>query len=131
MKVGIKVKRIYDASIPKIMAYGSELNQVWTNLLDNAVDAMGGEGTITIRTINLKEKNKVRVEIEDNGSGISAEHIASIFDPFYTTKAIGKGTGLGLSTSYGIVVEKHQGSMNVSSKPGQTIFNIEFPTHLK
>ncbi len=128
MKVGVKVERDYDESVPHIMAYGSELNQVWTNLIDNAVDAMGGEGTIKLRTKNLN--NRVQVEIEDSGSGISQEHVDQIFDPFFTTKTIGKGTGLGLSTSYGIIVEKHKGEMTVTSQPGKTIFKITLPVNL-
>lgn len=122
MKVGIKVVREYDENIPEIMAYGSELNQVWTNLLDNAIDAMDGEGVIKIRT--LREDDKVCVEIEDSGNGIPQEALSKIFDPFFTTKTIGKGTGLGLSTSYGIIVEKHKGEMTVTSEPGKTIFKI-------
>jgi len=125
MKEGIIVHRDYGNNVPNITAYGSELNQVWTNLLDNAVDAMKGKGEITIRT--RKENNFVVVEIEDNGPGIP-EHIQSrIFDPFFTTKAPGKGTGLGLSTSYGIVTEKHKGNLSVHSSPGRTTFTVKLP----
>ena len=128
IKIGIEVKRIYDDNMPEIMAYGSELNQVWTNLLDNAIDAMDGKGVINIRTKHTADK--VMIEIEDNGKGIPAENIKKIFDPFYTTKTIGKGSGLGLSTSYGIIVEKHKGQMTVTSKPGKTIFKVVLSVNL-
>ena len=114
--------------MPKIMAYGSELNQVWTNLLDNAVDAMNGEGIITIRTRHTGER--VIVEIEDSGKGIPADVLPKIFDPFFTTKTIGKGTGLGLSTSYGIIVEKHKGDVSVTSEPGKTTFKVELSVNV-
>ncbi|NQV53951.1 MAG: PAS domain-containing protein [Flavobacteriales bacterium] len=129
MKVGIKIIRQYDKSIPEIMAYGSELNQVWTNLLDNAIDAMNGEGEIKIRT--LLKGDLVCVEIEDSGKGIPADVIPKIFDPFFTTKPIGKGTGLGLSTSYGIIVEKHKGQMKVTSEPGKTVFETLLSVNIK
>ncbi len=129
MKVGIKVVRDYDETIPEIMAYGSELNQVWTNLLDNSIDAMNGKGEIQIRT--RYEDDKVCVEIEDSGKGIPADELPKIFDPFFTTKSIGSGTGLGLSTSYGIIVEKHRGQMSVTSEPGKTIFRTELSVSLE
>jgi len=129
MKVGIKVIRDYDETIPEIMAYGSELNQVWTNLLDNAIDAMNGKGEINIRT--RYENGKVCVEIEDSGKGIPVDALPKIFDPFFTTKSIGSGTGLGLSTSYGIIVEKHQGHISVTSEPGRTIFRTELSVSLE
>lgn len=129
MKVGIKIIRDYDENVPEIMAYGSELNQVWTNLLDNAIDAMNGEGEIKIRTKN--RNGKISVEIEDNGKGIPADVIPKIFDPFFTTKSIGKGTGLGLSTSYGIIVEKHKGQMKVTSEPGKTVFETLLSVNLE
>ncbi len=129
MKVGIKVVRDYDEKIPEIMAYGSELNQVWTNLLDNAIDAMNGEGEINIRT--RYENDKVCVEIEDSGKGIPADELPKIFDPFFTTKSIGSGTGLGLSTSYGIIVEKHRGQISVTSEPGKTIFKTELSVSME
>lgn len=120
IKVGIKVVRDYDKDIPEITAYGSELNQVWTNLLDNAIEAMEGNGELTIRTRFLE--GQVCVEIEDTGRGIPPENLPNIFDPFFTTKSIGDGTGLGLSTSYGIIVEKHGGQLSATSEPGKTIF---------
>jgi signal transduction histidine kinase len=125
LKLGINVHREYGSDVPPIVAYGSELNQVWTNLLDNAADAMQGKGEITIRT--RREGKWAVVEIEDNGPGIPADIQSRIFDPFFTTKAPGKGTGLGLSTSYGIVTEKHKGTIEVRSKPGKTTFIVRLP----
>ena len=125
MKKGITIYREYGEGVPEILAYGSELNQVWTNLLDNAVDAMNGQGEIWIRT--RKEKGSVVVEIEDNGPGIPQAIQSRVFDPFFTTKEPGKGTGLGLSTTYGIVTEKHKGSISVHSHPGMTRFTVKLP----
>jgi len=125
LKVGITVNREYADDLPLITAYGSELNQVWTNILDNAADAMQGKGEITIRT--RKDGKWVIVEIEDDGPGIPEEIQSQIFDPFFTTKDLGKGTGLGLSTSYGIITEKHKGTMAVKSKPGFTRFIVKLP----
>jgi len=125
LKQGIEVHRDYGSDVPNVPAYGSELNQVWTNLLDNAADAMGGKGTITIRT--RLEGDHAIVEIEDDGPGIAAEALSRVFDPFFTTKAPGKGTGLGLSTSYSIVTEKHGGRMTVESRPGRTRFTVALP----
>lgn len=125
MKEGVIVIRNFSENLPLITAYGSELNQVWTNLLDNAVDAMSGKGEIRITT--YKEQDGVVVEIEDNGPGIPSEVQPYIFDPFYTTKEPGKGSGLGLSTSYSIIVQKHKGSISVSSVPGKTIFKVRLP----
>ncbi len=123
LKEGITVYRDYDPDLPEITAYGSELNQVWTNIIDNAIDAMKGKGEIVIRT--KRDDHFVVVEIEDNGPGIPESVQSRIFDPFFTTKAPGKGTGLGLSTSYGIVTEKHKGTIEVESKTGRTIFTIK------
>ena len=128
LKMGIRVQCEYAADLPKIVAYGSELNQVWTNILDNAIDALKGEGQITIRT--KRENSGIAVEIEDNGPGIPTEIQSRIFDPFFTTKQPGKGTGLGLSTSYGIVTEKHGGQLLVESRPGCTKFIIKLPINL-
>jgi signal transduction histidine kinase len=125
LKVGIEVRRDYGADVPPITAYGSELNQVWTNLLDNAADAMNGRGEITIRT--RRESDRVVVEISDNGPGIPESVQSRIFDPFFTTKPQGKGTGLGLSTSYSIVTEKHKGTISVESRPGFTLFRVRLP----
>ena len=121
----IIVLREYSANLPKITAYGSELNQVWTNLIDNAIDAINGHGLITIRT---RHEDDVIVEIEDNGLGISPEHLSKIFDPFFTTKPLGVGTGLGLSISYNIV-HKHKGQITVISEPGRTVFQVRLPLH--
>jgi signal transduction histidine kinase len=126
LKEGVHVNFEY-GKIPKITAYGSELNQVWTNIIDNAIGAMKGKGEITIRT--KAEDNFVIVEIEDNGPGIPKEIQSRIFDPFFTTKEPGKGTGLGLSTTYGIITEKHNGTINVQSQPGKTTFIVTLPVN--
>jgi signal transduction histidine kinase len=129
LKVGINVTKEYSPDLPHVMAHGSELNQVWTNILDNAADAMNGKGEITIRT--SADKMWATVEIEDNGPGIPEEIQERIFDPFFTTKEPGKGTGLGLSTSYGIITEKHKGLLDVESRPGMTKFTIKLPLNGK
>jgi signal transduction histidine kinase len=125
LKSGINVRREYANDLPKIHAYGSELNQVWTNIIDNAIDALDGGGEIVLRT--RQEGDWVVVEIEDNGQGIPQENQTRIFDPFYTTKPPGKGTGLGLDISYNIIVKKHKGNIKVNSKPGETCFQIWLP----
>ena len=125
LKDGISVHRDYGADVPKVPAHGSELNQVWTNILDNAADAMGGRGAIAIRT--RREGGWAVVEIEDDGPGIPKEVVPRIFDPFFTTKEPGKGTGLGLSTSHSIVTKQHGGEMHVESRPGHTRFTIRLP----
>ncbi len=124
LKAGIEIERAYDPSLPRIQAYGSELNQVWTNIIDNAVDAMDGKGKISLRT--AYQKPWVKVEIEDNGPGIPPEIQSKIFDPFFTTKPLGKGTGLGLNISYNII-HKHFGEISVVSGPGHTCFDIRLP----
>src|SRR5262249_2476365 len=128
LKEGVTVNREY-GELPAITAYGSELNQVWTNLLDNAIYAMNGKGEITIRTSSAN--GSVLVEIEDDGTGIPAENQSKIFDPFFTTKPPGKGTGLGLATVYGIVTEKHHGKIHVTSVPGKTKFSVELPVKFR
>ena len=125
LKSGVVVTREYDRSLPRISAYGSELNQVWTNLIDNAIDAIGEQGQIWIRT--LAEHDQVLVEITDNGTGIPPEIQGRIFEPFFTTKGVGKGTGLGLVTSYRTVVGKHDGDIRVFSQPGNTRFQVRLP----
>lgn len=125
LQAGINVHRDYGAGLPKVPAYGSELNQVWTNLLDNAIDAMGGTGEITIRT--RSQEGWVVVEIEDNGPGIPTQIQSRIFDPFFTTKAPGKGTGLGLSLSHRIITQQHRGEIRVESRPGLTRFIVKLP----
>jgi signal transduction histidine kinase len=124
LKQGVTVARDYDPNLPRIFAYGGELNQIWTNLLDNAIDAMNGKGQLRIRTkLNL---DRVLVEIGDDGPGIPPEVQASIFDPFFTTKGVGQGTGLGLDTACRIA-HKHHGDIRVVSKPGDTRFQVELP----
>jgi signal transduction histidine kinase len=124
LKEGIDVKREYAENLPNIQAYGSELNQVWTNIIDNAVDAMNGKGKIFIKT--RQDGEWVVVELEDNGPGIPEDIQEQIFSPFFTTKAVGKGTGLGLNISYKII-EKHSGEIKVFSKPGKTRFQVSLP----
>ena len=114
--------------MPKIEAYGSELNQVWTNILDNAADALDRKGEITVRT--RREEDWVIVEIADNGPGIPPEIQSRIFDAFFTTKAPGHGTGLGLDISYNIVVYRHRGDIKVVSEPGKTSFSVWLPINL-
>ena len=125
LKLGIQVHREYAEGVPSIQAYGSELNQVWTNLIDNAVDAMDGYGELTIRIYN--SVTDVIVEIEDNGPGIPEAIQHRIFDSFFTTKEPGKGTGLGLDITYNIVVHKHRGNITVLSEPGRTCFQVTLP----
>jgi signal transduction histidine kinase len=122
---GIRVGREYDPDVPEIEAHGSELNQVWTNLIDNAVWAMGGSGTLTVRT--RRDGDFAVVEIEDDGPGMPESVRQKVFDPFFTTKEPGKGTGLGLATSRNIVVRKHGGTIDVVSRPGRTTFSIRLP----
>lgn len=126
---GVTVQREYSPDLPKIEAYASELNQVWTNLIDNAVDAMDGQGQITIRS--RREGDWVVVEIEDNGPGIPPEHQERIFDSFFTTKPPGQGSGLGLHTTYNIVVRKHRGDIKVFSRPGATCFQVWLPINFE
>jgi signal transduction histidine kinase len=127
-KEGITVARDYAQAMPRIEAYGSELNQVWTNLVDNAVDAMGGWGELTLRT--RVEGDRVVVEVQDTGPGIPPEVQARIFEPFFTTKPPGVGTGLGLHIAYHIV-QRHAGRIEVTAQPGATCFRVTLPTRLK
>jgi signal transduction histidine kinase len=124
LKRGVSVIREYDPNLPKIFSYGSELNQVWTNLIDNAIDAMKGKGELRIRT--CRESSDVLVEIIDNGPGIPPDIQSRIFDPFFTTKEVGDGSGLGLDTVYRIV-RQHHGNISFSSKPGNTCFRVRLP----
>jgi signal transduction histidine kinase len=128
LKGGVKVKREYGSDVPHIDAYGSELNQVWTNILDNAIDAMDGQGEITIKTYARGEN--VIVELSDNGPGIPPDVKQHIFEPFFTTKGPGTGTGLGLHIVYNIVVDKHHGQISVTSEPGHTCFQVTLPIKL-
>jgi signal transduction histidine kinase len=125
LRPGIEVRREYDPELPPIQAHGSELNQVWTNLIDNAIGAMNGKGEISLRTSH--DDRWVIIEVEDNGSGIPEEAIPKLFDPFFTTKAPGEGTGLGLNLSHNIIVRKHQGQIAVHSRPGRTVFEVRLP----
>jgi len=128
LKQGVTVKREYSANLPRIEAYASELNQVWTNIIDNAVDAMNGKGEIILRT--YAEDNRVVVEIVDNGPGMPENIQSRIFEPFFTTKPPGKGTGLGLHISHDIVANRHHGQLLVESKPGETKFKAVLPVRM-
>ena len=121
----VTVVKQWDKSLPKIPAYAAELNQVWTNLIDNAAQAMGGAGTLTITT--ERDGDCVVVEIGDTGPGIPQEIRNRIFEPFFTTKPVGEGTGLGLDIAWRIIVNKHHGDLSVTSQPGDTRFRIRLP----
>ncbi len=143
LKRGITVRREYDPNLPRICAYGSEINQVWTNLIDNAIDAicakhtaegiasrtandaMNGQGELTLRT--KRDYDDVLVEIADNGLGIPAKIQFRVFEPFFTTKGVGKGTGLGLDIARRIVVQRHKGDIQFFSEPGNTCFQVRLP----
>ena len=129
LKRGVTVIREYEEDLPVIEAYAGELNQVWTNIIDNAIDAMDGEGTLIVRA--SREDRWVVVEIEDDGPGIPAEHQSKVFDPFFTTKGPGKGTGLGLNISRNLVVQKHHGRFFLKSRPGSTCFSVWLPMDFK
>jgi signal transduction histidine kinase len=129
LKEGIKVRRDYADELPRIQGYGSELNQVWTNLIDNALDALNGSGEMVLRT--RLEGDSVVVEVVDDGPGIPAEIQSKIFDPFFTTKPPGQGTGLGLDISYSIVVNKHRGDLRLASEPGNTRFEVWLPVNFE
>ncbi|MBB4685722.1 ATP-binding protein [Amycolatopsis jiangsuensis] len=122
---GIRVVKEYDRAIDRVPAYAAELNQVWTNIIDNAVCAMGGRGTLTLRTWQVDKQ--IRVEIGDTGPGIPEETRHRIFEPFFTTKGVGEGTGLGLDISWRIIVDRHSGDIKVTSAPGDTRFEICLP----
>jgi signal transduction histidine kinase len=124
LKRGVTVHRDYQPIPLLVDSFGSELNQVWTNLVDNAIDAMGGKGQLRVRT--YREEDSVVVEIRDDGPGISPEVLPRIFEPFFTTKDVGEGTGLGLDTVQRIV-KKHRGNVQVQSKPGDTRFQVWLP----
>jgi signal transduction histidine kinase len=121
----IEVVRRYDKDLPKLTVRGSELNQVWTNLLDNAIDALDGQGTITITT--SREAGGARVDVTDDGPGIPPEIRERVFDSFFTTKDVGHGIGLGLATAHRIVVDRHNGTITVDSDPGATSFHVWLP----
>jgi signal transduction histidine kinase len=122
---GITIVKDFDKTLPKIPAYASELNQVWTNLIDNAAAAMHGTGTLTVRT--ARDEDNVLVEIADTGPGIPPEIQKRIFEPFFSTKPVGEGTGLGLDIAWRIVANKHHGDLRVQSVPGDTRFQVRLP----
>lgn len=124
-KHSVEVRREYDRSLPRLQIHGSELNQVWTNLIDNAVDALGEGGTIWVRTSS--EKDYIVVEIADNGPGIPPEIQPRIFEPFFTTKEVGSGTGLGLEITCRIVMSQYNGDIRCFSQPGETRFQVRLP----
>lgn len=121
----VQVVRAFDLSAPRIMAYGGELNQVWTNLIDNAIDAVNASGKICVGT--FVEDNQLVVEVVDNGKGIPPEIQSRLFEPFFTTKSVGSGTGLGLLISNRIVANRHGGEIEFESKPGETRFKVRLP----
>ncbi|MEV6652544.1 ATP-binding protein [Streptomyces sp. NPDC051219] len=122
---GVNVVKHYDRGLPPIPAYGAELNQVWTNLIDNALGAMDGGGTLTLAT--RRDGDRIVVEVQDTGHGIPPEIRPRIFEPFFTTRPVGEGTGLGLDISYRIVVNKHHGDIRAHSQPGDTRFEVCLP----
>ncbi len=120
--------RHYDPTLPRVEAYPGQLNQVWTNLLDNALDAIGDRGTIEVTT-RAEGADRVVVEVTDDGPGIPPDLLPQVFDPFVTTKPPGHGTGLGLNIAHGIVTGKHGGDLTVTSEPGRTTFTVGLPVH--
>jgi signal transduction histidine kinase len=127
LKTGVDVQRNFEPEVPKIDAYAGELNQVWTNLIDNAIDAMDGRGTLTLTT--SVDGESVVVEVADTGGGMAPEVVERAFDTFFTTKGVGKGTGLGLNIARRIVVERHGGDISVQSAPDGTVFRVSLPVH--
>jgi signal transduction histidine kinase len=136
LKGGVTVVKEYAPDLPRIEAYASELNQVWTNLIDNAIAAMNGQGELRIRTYDLDKpgdegtRSQIVVEISDNGPGVPPELQGRIFDAFFTTKEPGKGTGLGLHITYNIIVNQHRGEIKVESLSGWTTFRVTLPVQL-
>ena len=125
LRSGVTVVRDYGADVPRIEAYPGELNQVWTNLIDNAIDAMDGAGTLRLTT--RAEGNQVVIEVGDTGPGMPPQVAARAFEPFYTTKDVGKGTGLGLDIARRIITERHGGTIIIDSRPGETILRVRIP----
>jgi signal transduction histidine kinase len=125
LRDGVKIVRSYGADVPRIDAYAGELNQVWTNLIDNAVDAMDGVGTLQIAT--RADGDHVVVEFGDTGQGMPTQVAARAFEAFYTTKDVGKGTGLGLDIARRIIVERHGGTISIDSRPGRTVLRVRVP----
>jgi signal transduction histidine kinase len=128
VRTGITVVRDYDAAVPRIEAYAGELNQVWTNLIDNAADAMSGTGTLRLRT--RLEAEQVVVEIGDTGAGMTPEVAARAFDAFFTTKEVGQGAGLGLDVARRIVVDRHGGDIGIDLRPGETVLEVRLPVRV-
>jgi signal transduction histidine kinase len=126
LEPGVVIERDFAPDLPKIQAIPGELNQVWTNLIDNAVDAMGGVGTLRL-SAGTDDVGRVVVEIADTGPGMPPEVQARAFEPFYTTKDVGKGTGLGLDISRRIVVDRHAGDIAIESRPGRTVLRVTLP----
>jgi signal transduction histidine kinase len=124
-EASVSVVKELDPSLPLIPAHPAELNQVWTNLIDNAIGAMPDGGTLTVRT--SRQDDRVLVEICDTGTGVPPELQQKIFEPFFTTKPVGQGTGLGLDISYRVITQRHQGDLRVASKPGDTRFQVWLP----
>ncbi len=122
---GLTIVKEFDRTLPKVLAFPGELNQVWTNLIDNAVQAMGGSGTLTLRT--ALDGDRILIEVGDSGPGVPPEIKGRIFEPFFTTKPVGEGTGLGLDISWRIVVARHHGDLTVVSEPGDTRFQVRLP----
>ena len=129
LKAGIEVVRRFDTALPRIEAYAGELNQVWTNLIDNAIHAMNGRGVLDLGARVVGDE--VEVRIADNGPGIPSEIAPRIFDPFFTTKPQGEGTGLGLHIAHNIVVDRHRGRIEFDSKPGRTEFRVRLPLRMR
>jgi signal transduction histidine kinase len=125
---GVSVRREYAEDLPKVQGNGGELNQVWTNLIDNAIDAVDGHGNITVRA--FAQEGRVLVEVADDGPGIPREAQGRVFEPFYTTKEVGAGTGLGLDVARRIVIA-HGGEVSVRSEPGETKFTVRLPVDTK
>ncbi len=124
-KQGTRLTRDYDRSLPRIVVRAGELNQVWTNLIDNAIDAAGPEGEVRVRTSH--DEHHVLVEVCDDGPGVPQELASRIFDPFFTTKEVGQGTGLGLDVARRIVENRCDGQIDFASKPGETSFRVKLP----
>jgi signal transduction histidine kinase len=122
---GVRVVKDYDRTLPQVPAYAAELNQVWTNLIDNALYAVDGAGTVTIRT--ARDGDNALVEVIDTGPGVPPELKRRVFEPFFTTKGVGQGTGLGLDVSWRVVVNRHDGDLRVESEPGDTHFQVRLP----
>ena len=128
LKQGVKVKRTYDRNLPCILAFGSELNQVWTNLIDNSIQAMSEKGDLEI--ITEGKGDRILVKVIDSGTGIPPKIQSRIFEPFFTTKTVGKGSGLGLDNVRRIVENRHRGSITVDSRPGKTCFQVCLPVNI-